>query len=319
MTASPAGDLLPVLLVTDARARGRRPARRRGRSRRTRSGPATAQTALAARRAPGGRPDPAGARAPGPVPQGRHASGAGDREGVVAVAWRTGDAPGRDAGAAPGTTSGSALGSVAERPIRAPRTEAVLEGRVPGPAVAAEAAAAVEAEITPIDDIRSTAAYRRAVTGRVLRRIVLDAADRLTRLAVHLSTTVRSPMRRPVATSGPRPAPGDAQAAAHAGRHVEDRQLVHHGDRVVGARHLAESAAVARNLQTTGFPADQAAGTRRAIPRTSATAAYPCSSSQASGSARSSRRPRSMEDRGRAHLDGRRAGHQAARPRRSRG
>ena len=31
------------------------------------------------------------------------------------------------------------------------------------------------AEITPIDDVRSTADYRRAVTGRVLRRIVLDA------------------------------------------------------------------------------------------------------------------------------------------------
>ena len=69
-----------------------------------------------------------------------------------------------------------ALGSVAERPIRAGRTEAVLEGRAPGAAVAAEAAAAVEAEIAPIDDIRSTAAYRRAVTGRLLRRIITDAA-----------------------------------------------------------------------------------------------------------------------------------------------
>ena len=42
--------------------------------------------------------------------------------------------------------------------------------------VAAEAVAAVDGEVTPIDDIRSTAAYRRAVTGRILRRIVLDAA-----------------------------------------------------------------------------------------------------------------------------------------------
>ena len=69
-----------------------------------------------------------------------------------------------------------ALGSVAERPVRAPGAEAVLEGRAPTSALAAEAAAAVEAEITPIDDVRSTAAYRRAVTGRVLRRIVLDEA-----------------------------------------------------------------------------------------------------------------------------------------------
>jgi CO/xanthine dehydrogenase FAD-binding subunit len=67
-----------------------------------------------------------------------------------------------------------ALGSVAERPIRARGTEALLEGSVPEPALAAAAAAAVEAEISPIDDIRSTAAYRRTVTGAVLRRIVLD-------------------------------------------------------------------------------------------------------------------------------------------------
>ena len=31
-------------------------------------------------------------------------------------------------------------------------------------------------EISPIDDIRSTAAYRRTVTGRVLRRIIVDEA-----------------------------------------------------------------------------------------------------------------------------------------------
>ena len=38
------------------------------------------------------------------------------------------------------------------------------------------AAATLAAEITPIDDIRSTAEYRRAVAGRVLRRIIRDAA-----------------------------------------------------------------------------------------------------------------------------------------------
>jgi CO/xanthine dehydrogenase FAD-binding subunit len=45
-----------------------------------------------------------------------------------------------------------ALGSVAERPVRA--------------------VAALEAEIHPIDDVRSTAAYRRAVAGRVLHRLI---------------------------------------------------------------------------------------------------------------------------------------------------
>ncbi len=68
------------------------------------------------------------------------------------------------------------LGSVAERPIRALGAEAALEGSVPNAAIAALAAAAVERDCRPIDDIRSTAAYRRAVTGRILRRFVLDAA-----------------------------------------------------------------------------------------------------------------------------------------------
>jgi CO/xanthine dehydrogenase FAD-binding subunit len=36
------------------------------------------------------------------------------------------------------------------------------------------AAAALEAGITPIDDVRSTAAYRRAVSGRILVRLLRD-------------------------------------------------------------------------------------------------------------------------------------------------
>jgi CO/xanthine dehydrogenase FAD-binding subunit len=41
--------------------------------------------------------------------------------------------------------------------------------------VAAVAAATLAAEIAPIDDVRSTAEYRREVAGRVLHRIVRDA------------------------------------------------------------------------------------------------------------------------------------------------
>jgi len=169
VTASPAGDLLPVLLATDARLEVAGP---RG----TRTVPADAfwtgyrRTALApgellvAIRIP---------LVPGRIVRYRKV---GTRRALaiakvlVAAAWVPGD----------GTDSTAwhdvrvALGSVAERPVRAPGAEAVLEGRAPTAAIAAEAAAAVEAGITPIDDVRSTAAYRRAVTGRVLRRIVLD-------------------------------------------------------------------------------------------------------------------------------------------------
>ncbi|MGH2511267.1 MAG: FAD binding domain-containing protein [Candidatus Limnocylindrales bacterium] len=68
-----------------------------------------------------------------------------------------------------------ALGSVAERPIRAVVTEAVLEGQAPTSAVADRAFVTLAAEIQPIDDVRSTADYRRAVAGRVVHRLVRDA------------------------------------------------------------------------------------------------------------------------------------------------
>src|SRR5437667_11287235 len=65
-----------------------------------------------------------------------------------------------------------AIGSVAEVPLRARRAEAALERNdVEG------AIAAVADDIRPIDDVRSTAVYRRAVTQNVLREL-LDAFAR---------------------------------------------------------------------------------------------------------------------------------------------
>ena len=65
-----------------------------------------------------------------------------------------------------------AIGSVAEVPLRARRAEAALEqGDVAG------AIAAVAEDIRPIDDVRSTAAYRRQVTQNVLQEL-LDARAR---------------------------------------------------------------------------------------------------------------------------------------------
>ena len=65
-----------------------------------------------------------------------------------------------------------AIGSVAELPIRAARAEAALARKD-----AAGAVAAVGEDIRPIDDVRSTAAYRRAVTQNVLGEL-LDALPR---------------------------------------------------------------------------------------------------------------------------------------------
>jgi len=69
-----------------------------------------------------------------------------------------------------------AVGTITDVPIRAPSAEAALEGAVPGADVADRAAAAVLLDIHPRDGLRSTAAYRRSATARVLRRMVLDAA-----------------------------------------------------------------------------------------------------------------------------------------------
>ena len=65
-----------------------------------------------------------------------------------------------------------AIGSVAEVPLRARRAEVALERNDADGAITA-----VAEDIRPIDDVRSTAAYRRAVTQNVLREL-LDAFAR---------------------------------------------------------------------------------------------------------------------------------------------
>jgi CO/xanthine dehydrogenase FAD-binding subunit len=85
---------------------------------------------------------------------------------VLSAAWR-GDGTWRDVRIA--------LGSVAATPIRAAATEAALEGRQPTPETADRAAETLAGELTPIDDVRSTAEYRRLVAARILHRIVRDA------------------------------------------------------------------------------------------------------------------------------------------------
>src|SRR5712691_11405581 len=60
-----------------------------------------------------------------------------------------------------------AIGSVAEVPLRAARAEAALARNDD-----ARAVSAVAEDVRPIDDVRSTAAYRRAVTQNVLRELL---------------------------------------------------------------------------------------------------------------------------------------------------
>lgn len=61
-----------------------------------------------------------------------------------------------------------AYGSVAPVPLRCTRTETILRGRAVDSTVLAEAERELLEEISPIDDIRSTAAYRRRVSVNLL-------------------------------------------------------------------------------------------------------------------------------------------------------
>ena len=91
---------------------------------------------------------------------------------VMALGWRDG---GPAAHGAPWRDVRLALGSVAPTPMRATTTEAALEGRPPTPETADRAAEVLAAELAPIDDVRSTAEYRRLVAARVLHRFIREA------------------------------------------------------------------------------------------------------------------------------------------------
>ena len=169
--ASPAGDTLPVLLAADAvfvlgSARGEREvAGRRVLVRLPHDGARPRRTGAA-------HPDPARRRIA------RCASGRSGRGGrsrsarsCSRSAWRSTPALSRG----PWRDVRVALGSVAATPIRARATEAALEGRAPNPETADLAAETLAGELSPIEDVRSTAEYRRLVAARILHRIVREA------------------------------------------------------------------------------------------------------------------------------------------------
>jgi xanthine dehydrogenase iron-sulfur cluster and FAD-binding subunit A len=179
--ASPAGDALPVLLATDAViVLGGAGGERR----------CPASAFFTGYRATARSPEELILRIEIPLTTGRRVRfrKVGTRRAlaiskvVMAVSWHE-DEPetrGRPGAAAdlPGWRDVRvAIGSVAPVPMRAPATEGILEGAAPTRQTADRAAAAIAAEIVPIDDVRSTASYRRAVTARILRRIVRDAGD----------------------------------------------------------------------------------------------------------------------------------------------
>jgi CO/xanthine dehydrogenase FAD-binding subunit len=163
--ASPAGDSLPVLMAVDATFElGSAAGERSVSARQLWTG--YRQTAL--------RPDELLLRLRFPVERHRHTRfrKVGTRRAqaiskvVMALSYQEDGGVWRNVRLA--------LGSVAATTIRAAQTEAVLEGSAARESVADHAAAVLADELQPIDDVRSTAAYRRSVSARVLHRLLRE-------------------------------------------------------------------------------------------------------------------------------------------------
>lgn len=70
-----------------------------------------------------------------------------------------------------------AMGAVGPTLMRLPRSESLLKNKEIDDALLAEVAACVPTEIRPIDDVRSTADYRRSVSGVLVKRAILEAVN----------------------------------------------------------------------------------------------------------------------------------------------
>jgi len=166
VNGSPAGDTLPLLLATDAElvlasAAGDRAV--------------PANEFWPSYRVTARRDDELLVRVRIPLPAGRQVRfrKVGTRRAqaiskvVMALSWREDGGVWRDVRLG--------LGSVAATPVRAAATERVLEGAASRETTADHAAETLANEIKPIDDVRSTADYRRVVAARVLHRLLRDA------------------------------------------------------------------------------------------------------------------------------------------------
>ena len=68
-----------------------------------------------------------------------------------------------------------AIGCVAPTTVRMKKAEEILKGKEISDSVLGDVVAAVKAEVTPIDDVRSTAWYRKEVSGVLIKRTIQKA------------------------------------------------------------------------------------------------------------------------------------------------
>jgi xanthine dehydrogenase small subunit len=76
------------------------------------------------------------------------------------------------------TTARIALGGVAATPVRVPAAEALLRGCKPSELNIPAIVEAVHATITPLSDVRSSAAYRRVVAENLVKRFLISLDNR---------------------------------------------------------------------------------------------------------------------------------------------
>ena len=74
------------------------------------------------------------------------------------------------------------MGAVAPTPLRASKAEAVVRGKIPNQDLVRLAGEIAAGEAHPIDDIRSSAAHRREVTGMLVAQAIEQAIDRARRM-----------------------------------------------------------------------------------------------------------------------------------------
>jgi CO/xanthine dehydrogenase FAD-binding subunit len=68
-------------------------------------------------------------------------------------------------------------GSVAPTVVRAYKTEQLIAGQSITEEIISQARLSISNEVAPIDDLRSTANYRRAVAGNMLARLLHELSD----------------------------------------------------------------------------------------------------------------------------------------------
>ena len=130
-----------------------------------------------------------------------------------------------------------AYGGVAAMPARAKKTEAALLGKVWSEAAMESVLPVLQAEFTPISDVRGSAEYRRALVTSLLEKFFYSAGDEVTSLKLEKQSQrlLTSTLRSTATEDGSSPTESPPHESAH--KHVTG-QALYTDDRTAGPRQL---------------------------------------------------------------------------------